>query len=137
MKKSAAIIAAEFAVAATVQELTTAKAEVARLEDCHKKALSQLWEARKASDSLLPQCRVVSYRWRSGVTEDLHKAVIVKKTPSGMLVVRRFGEDGEARYKWRESSRLFVQSEKQSVCAYSVRQLRDVPAEFMPALQPA
>jgi hypothetical protein len=136
MKKSGAIIAAEFAVSATVQELTQARAEVTRLEDLHKKALSQLWEAQKAADSLLPQCRIVSYRRRSGVTEDLHKAVIIKKTPSGMLVVRRFGEDGEARYKWSESSRLFTQTERQTRYAYSVRQLRDVPVEFLPAPQP-
>lgn len=130
-----AIAAAELAVTTKQAELAAAESAVRLLQFELNEARETLHEARVAADDLLPQCRMVSVRWRSGTDEDAGRVVILKKTPGGQLVTRRVGEapGSECRFKWAPHSAKFVQAEKSPFFGSNTRELRDVPAEFLPS----
>lgn len=138
MKKTPQVAAAEAAVKAKAKELAEAKAIVERLTREHAEALAAVRSAQEAADSERPQARLVRVSWHSGTVRDDIRMVIERRTPTGMLVVRRVGiVDGEAeRFKWDGHAGKFVQAEARA--AYSDRcELRDVPAEYDPPRQSA
>jgi len=103
-----------------------------RLEAEYSDCLRAVRAAQEEADALLPQCLIVRRRWRSGTVEDFAKAVVLRKTAGGQLVVRRVGDaDGtEYRFKWAERAQVYRQAEKSTSWASDTRELRDVPPEF-------
>lgn len=130
-KRVAAAVQAKMAKA---EELAAAKETVSRLEDEHRAAAAAVREAQEAADALLPQCRMVRKSRRGGQELDIGRVVILRKTPSGMVIVRFVGDSSGDTYKfkWREVSAVFVQAEKQPAYAGDHRELRDLPAEYAP-----
>lgn len=129
-----AVAAARAVVDQLAQRLAEASADVKRMEVEVAAARQALRDAMIAADVDLPQCRMVSVQWRSGTEVDTGHVVILKKTPSGTLVARRVGDEGgaEYRFKWAEHRAKFVQAEKSKFFGSSTRELRDVPAAFLP-----
>lgn len=134
MKKPAAVVAAEEALHDKAKELASAQGVVQQLEREHAEAVTAVRKAHEEADSALPQCRLVRVRWRSGKEEDMWRVVILRKTPSGILVVRRVGEPsgGDFKFKWRGYSAQFTQAEKKTMTYGDHMELRDVPAEYIP-----
>lgn len=130
MKEPQAVIAARQAAAAKKAEIEAAETRLRQLRAEMGTALQAIEAAQDEVDAHLPQCRMVRVRWRSDTEETIGNAAIVRKTPGGQLVVRRRGT--EHRFKWNPYSRDFVQAEKASFFGADRRQLRDVPAEFLP-----
>ncbi len=131
-RRDAAVIAAEAAVSEKEIDLTAARERVRQLEQEHSDALHALTQARIAADSALPRCRLVSVNWRSGEENGIGPAVILRKTPGGLLVARRIGDpSGEIKFKLNEFTGRYMDARKQSVFTYSRLGLRDVPPEFM------
>lgn len=143
MKKPAAVAAAEEALKKALKtkanELASAKEAVQRLEREYADAVVAVRKASEEADSDLPQCRLVQVRWLNAKEEDMGRAAILRKTPSGMLVVRRVGDDSgqEYRFKWRKLSGSYTQAEKATSPYSDLRELRDVPTAFMPTGQTA
>lgn len=130
------------AVAAAVQLVSDKKAElgaahedVKRLEKEYGEALDGARQAQQDADAALPQCRRVTVSRFSGRESNECRVVILRKTPSGMLVVRRVGDyDGyEFKFKVNRYSGEYVQAEKTYGYSSDSSELRDVPAEYMPA----
>lgn len=138
MKKPKTVIDAEEAASAKKAEFEAAKAGVNRLEKEWFQALAAVRAAQTDADAALPQCRLVRVRWRTSNEEDMGRVVILRRTPGGMLVVRHVGDpDGsEYKFKWAEYAGRFRQAEKGS-CTSDTRELRDVPAEYLPTCQAA
>lgn len=138
VKKPKTVIDAENAASAKRAEFDAAKEAMNRLEREWFQAQAAVQTAQTEADASLTQCRMVCSRWRSGKEEDVARVVIVRRTPSGMLVVRRVGmlDGNEYKFKWDKYLSEFRQSEK-AVYTYDIRKLRDVPAEFLPAAQAA
>jgi len=133
-KKPSAVALAQSFQAAKEAELREARTVVKTLEGELGAAISATRKAQEDEDAHLPQCKIVTVM--SGGRESFFgPAVILRKTPGGMLVTRRIGEPGASafKFKWHEYSGKFRQAEKQSPYAYSHRELRDVPAAYMPA----
>jgi len=135
MKKPKAVVSAEAVVAEKVKELAAAQEVVARLEGERIDALAAVRKAQEEADSALPQCRMVIIQWRSGKEQDAGSVVIVRSTPSGMIVTRQFGNTSghEYKFKWSPSASQFRQAEKGSSCSNTRRVLRDVPDAYLPA----
>jgi len=116
-----------------LKEIASAKAVLVQLESEHSEACKALRQAQIAADAHLPQCRMVNVRWRSGTEEYPSPVVILRRTPSGMLVVRRVGDHDGSEYRFKPATYgdKYVQVEKSSFRS-SLRELRDVPAEYMP-----
>lgn len=138
MKKPKSVLAAEALVDAKDAEIVAAQAALKQLEMERREAYLAVRAAQAEADAALPQCRMVRVRWRSGGEEELWRVVIVRKTPGGMLVVRRVGEpDGyEERFRWAAYAGNYRQ-QKPSSFASDHYELRDVPADFMPVGQEA
>ena len=138
MKKPKTVIDAEDAASAKKAEFEASKEAMNRLEKECFQALAAVRTAQTDADAALPQCRLVRVRWRSSNEEDMGRVVILRRTPGGMLVVRYVGEpDGsEQRFKWAEYAGKFRQAEKGSYIS-DTRELRDVPAEYLPTCQAA
>lgn len=138
MKKPKTVIEAEAAASAKKAEFDAAKETMNRLEKEWLAALAAVRDAQKAADATLPQCRHVRVRWRSGGTEDMGAVVIVRRTPGGRLVVRNVGDPSgtEYQFKWSEHAGVFKQAEK-GTWTSDTRELRDVPAEYLPSAQAA
>ena len=133
-KEPDAVALARKAADEKLGELLAARAAAKRLEKEHEDAREAIRRAQEAADAALPQCTRVIVGWRSGKVTPLGKAVILRKTPAGLLVVRRFGDASgdEERYKWSPHSGKFMSAAKKSHFAYDTHELRDVPAEFLP-----
>lgn len=133
MKKHAAVALAEEAMKSKAKELADAKEAVQRLESEHANLRAAVRKAQEEADSTLPQCRLVMVKWRSNKEEDCGLVVILRKTPGGMLVVRRVGYTGyEYKFKFQDLLGKYTQAEKQTVWSSEQRELRDVPLEYMP-----
>lgn len=133
-KKQTPVAAAEDAVSTRAAELIAAKSEVERLNREHGEALEALRKARGDADASLPQCRLVRIHWRGEKPTDSGMLVILRKTPTGMIVARRVGEPAgsEYRFKWAAHGRCFRDAAKHGSWMSSSLELRDVPAEYMP-----
>lgn len=134
-KKPAAVADAEEAVAAKAAELAATKEAVQRLEREHSECVVALRQTQTDADAALPQCDMVSVRWRSDKEEPAGRMVILRKTPGGTLVTRRVGDASayEYRFKWSAHRGKYVQAEKQGSWVSDSRELRSVPAEYVPA----
>lgn len=127
-KKPTAAVAQALAV---VEGAKRRLEEAMAAEDRAKKELHEaqmaLYVAKVAADAALPRCRIASLRTNSSA-----EACIVRKTPGGMLVVRKPGEDAEEQYKWNKYfGGRFEQAKRYDKWATPLV-LTDVPAEFMP-----
>lgn len=131
MKKQKTVIDAEVALSAKEADVAAAKEALKRAEDELSAAYAAVRQAQTDADAGLPQCRMVRVRWRSGKEEGGANYVIVRRTPGGMLVVRRVGGGHELKFKWAEHSGKFWQAEKAGL-AMDTNELRDVPAEYLP-----
>jgi len=131
MKKPKTVIDAEAVADAKKAEFDAAKEAMSSLEKEWYQALAAVHEAQTEADLSLPQCRLV--RVRSG-EEDEGPVVILRRTAGGMLVVRHVGQpDGaERKFKWVQWAGKFQQSERSSGYGYGIRELRDVPAAYLP-----
>lgn len=139
MKKTKEVTAAEEAANKKAAELAAARETVKRLEREHAESIAAVRKAHEDADALLPQCRMVIVHWRSGQEHDIGRVVILRKTPSGIVVVRRVGNPSDATYKfkWREHSSRYEQVEKNSWFSYNRRELRDVPSDYLPVAHAA
>lgn len=135
MKKPKAVLEAEAAVMVKVAELEEAKKAVLRIGKELSAARLDVIAAQTASDAELPQCRIVMYIGFSGTPKDIGRAVILRRTPSGILVVRKAGEanDEARRFKWEDRRGTFCIESRYSQDSYY--ELRDVPAEYLPSDQ--
>ena len=136
MKKPKTVIEAEAALSAKAAEVTAAKETLKRLEAEHSAACAAVRQAQTDADANLPQCGMVRVRRYGGKDEDCGRFVIVRRTPGGMLVVRRVGDasGNESKFKFSPHRALYVQAEKTS-WAIDHRELRDVPSEYLPSAQ--
>lgn len=139
MKKPKSVADAEAVVAVKVELLAAARDAVKQLEREHGEATAAVRQAQEAADATLPQCRLVRIPWRASKEEDIGRVVIVRKTPSGMLVARRVGDASgkEYKFKWAPYAGQYRQAEKRSSFTSDARGLRDVPAEYQHAGQAA
>lgn len=131
------VVAAEAARLAKAQELCSAQEAVKRLERELVEAIGAVRAARVAADAGLPKCRMVTLEWRTGRVSSDCEVVIVRKTPTGVLVVRRVGEDENHTFRFKVRVSVngvrYVQSEKAPSFLSITRELRGVPKEFMPS----
>lgn len=135
-KKDAAVAAAEAACDAKREELRSAEAEVERLKIELGEAHRALREARLAADAKLPQAMLAKLHWRSGKIQDAGPVVVLRRTPTGQLVVRSAGEEGgEMRFKRGEFSGEWHEVVKRGR-SFDAWVLRDVPAQFEPQREP-
>lgn len=134
MKKPKTVVDAEAALNAKAAEVSAAKEALKRLEAELAAAYVAVRSAQTEADASLPQCRMVSVRWRSGTEEGGASYVIVRRTPGGMLVVRRVGDasGSESKFKWAEHAGKYRRAEKGSWTSDTL-ELRDVPAEYLPS----
>ncbi len=131
--ESSAVTEARLALGVKQAVVEEARTRLAALQDEEREAGAKLRQALIDADAALPQCRMVSVAWRSGRAENDMSVVIVRKTAGGQLVVRRLGdpEAVEYRFNWEVGSEArFTQAEKREAYG-SVRELRDVPAQFV------
>lgn len=134
MKKPKEVIDAEAALSAKAAEVATAKNALKRLEGEYLAAHAAVRQAQTNADAALPQCRVVRVRWRTGVEDDLGRVVIQRRTLGGMLAVRPVGQLddlGQQKFKFLEHVGRFRQVEKGGYTS-DIRELREVPAEYLP-----
>lgn len=134
MKKPKTVLDAEAALIAKAAEVAAAKETLKRLEAEHGAAHNAVRDAQTEADASLPQCRMVGVS-RDGAETGGAPYVILRRTPGGMLVVRRVGDasGGESKFKWAPHAQLFQQAKPGWYRA--VLELRDVPAEYLPARQ--
>ena len=135
MKKPKAVLEAEAAVMVKVAELEEAKKAVLRIGKELSAARLDVIAAQTTADAELLQCRIVMYIGFSGTPTQIGRAVILRRTPSGILVVRKAGEanDEAKRFKWEDRRGTFCIEGRYSQDAYY--ELRDVPAEYLPSDQ--
>ena len=134
MKKPKGVTDAENALFAKQAELTDAKETVKTLEAECDAARAAVRKAQTEADALLPQCQVVTIHWRTGNREhNGTRHVIVRRTTSGILVVRSIGDAGayQMRFKFDESSRKYRLDGKGSFVTRTL-ELCDVPADYIP-----
>lgn len=137
MKKPSTVVVAEAALAAKSAEVVSAKETLERLKAELSAAYVAVRDAQTEADAALPQCRLVLVRWRSGTEEGDARVVILRRTPGGMLVVRHVGDPrgAEYRFKWAPYAGRYKQAERATYTS-DTRELRDVPAEYMPCEEP-
>ncbi len=135
MKKPAAVIAAEEVVARKAEAVEAAKTALAFLQDQYAQAVHDVRAAQEESDKLLPHCLMAAVSWHSGKATGVKRVVIERKTPGGILIVRGVGDpcDQERRFKLQKLGNKFVEEKRQHSMMSDRRELRDVPAEYLPA----
>ena len=138
MKKPKTVVDAEVLLTAKKAEVDAANEALKRLESELQDAYAAVRKAQAEADACLPQCNLVGLHWRTGVEASGTRVVIMRRTPGGMLVVRYAGDPigSEYKFKWSEHSGKYRQAEKSSY-AGKTRELRDVPAEYLPTLHEA
>jgi hypothetical protein len=129
VKLSAAVIAAQEYKAAKQKELAIAEESIKLLREELSAAYIAARKAQEDDDSKLPQCDIVSVEWRSRKETPAGRAVIMRKTPTGFLIVRRVGEvDYDFKFKCENGN--YVKVEKRSY-GYSSTELHNIPVEFL------
>jgi hypothetical protein len=138
VKKPKTVIEAEAVASVKKAEFEAAKETMNRLEKEWFAALAAVRQAQTDADATLPQCRMVRVRRYCSKEEDCGAFVVVRRTPGGLLVVRRVGDTSgyESKFKLSRHRGLYVQAEKASLSS-DTRELRDVPAEYLPSAQAA
>ena len=133
MKKPKTVADAEKTLAVIQDGIAAARDVVADLERKRIGALEAIRKAQAEADALLPQCSMAVVSRYSHAADKLHPVVILRRTPTGMLVVRPVGiADGtEMKFKLSQHSGKFRQVEKASFSS-RYRELRDVPDKYMP-----
>jgi len=131
VKLSAAVIAANELKAEKIKELVIAENAVKVLKDEVSAAYIAARKAQEEDDSKLPQCDMVTVEWRTAKETPAGRVVIMRKTPTGFLIVRRVGEV-DYDFKFKSENGCYVSAEKRSGYAYNTTALRNIPAEFQP-----
>jgi hypothetical protein len=129
MKKTQAVIDAEKAFDTLEEMIKVAKETVTELESKRSAAYEARQAAREGADSVFPQCRLVEVN-RSGEESGGRKMVIVRRTPTGILVVRGLGDEYESRFK-QNSDGVYVSAKRNPFYSYNWVELRDVPQEYL------
>ena len=131
MKKPKIVVDAEAVAATKLAALVAARATVDALKMEHREALSAVRKAQELADAALPQCRLRRVGREGEEIEKCARHVILRKTPTGVLVTCLVGDPGrdESRFRW--NGRAFVETNQQNL-GYGLLELRDVPQEFMP-----
>lgn len=135
VKKPDAVVKAEALVAALHAALLDAQAAVQRLSQEHVAARASLKAVVAEADLALPRCGMVLVSGLAGKARGAAvPMVILRRTPTGMLVVRRAGEpfSAELKFKWNKNTERFRPAEATGYLR-DARELRDVPVEYMPA----
>jgi hypothetical protein len=137
-KPDAAVAAAEAMLAAcTAEHIAAADRLQALILKC-RGAREALDEALIAADAALPKCLMVFHPRHSPARKVA--AVIERKTPSGLLIVRFVGgaRDTIRRFKFDSYGKEYreVKSASSSFYSTGITTLRDVPDEFMPLSNP-
>ncbi len=131
MSKHASVLAAEAVVEAKKHELGEARAHVERLEREYREALDGVRHAQHQVDATLPQCDMVRTSGIGGDETRRERVVIVRKTPSGMLVVRLVGGlDGEARFKKDSRTGRYLEVTQRTSFISDYWELQGIPASF-------
>jgi hypothetical protein len=136
MKKPKPVIEAEAALSAKAAEVSAAKETLNRLENELSAAHAAVRQAQTEADASMPQCRMVSVNLRTGgIADGGATYVIVRRAPRSQLFVRRVGDASscESRFKWCELAGNYRMGKKGSIFTTPTLELRDVPAEYMPA----
>jgi len=130
MKKPQTLIAAKIAEVAAAKEL------LARLESEQKAAYADVRQAQHDADFSRDQCMVVRVQrgWGAHKEDEMFRAVILRKTPGGMMVVREAGRtDGsEYKFKWCPHRSVYMEVEKGKYASILTNELREVPAAYLP-----
>lgn len=133
-KKPQGVVDAEAARDAAKQALNSARAACTEAERIYLEANSAVQAALIEADGALPQCRVVIIDW-NGKLRSEYRAVILRATKSGMLVVREVGGTLERKFKYRKihgiGGGVHEQNERRGFMRTRL-ELRDVPAKFIP-----
>ena len=112
------------------KELALAEAAIKTLKDELSAAYIAVRKAQEEDDDKLPQCDCISVEWMSRKETPAGRMVIMRKTPTGFLITRRFGEVS-CDFKFKYENGNYVTAEKRT-SSYSTTELRNVPAEFLP-----
>lgn len=124
-----AVAAAKAVLAEKTAELDAAQEVVRRIASERSEAFKAIRKAQEDADESLPQCKIVTLSY-GRVRDGQVRAVILRKTPSGMLVVRHFGGEHEYKFQPGKDDGVFRETGYRSFS--NCRELRDVPAEYMP-----
>ena len=130
MKKTKEVAEAERLQAEKRAELEEAKARVKQLEIEYGLTYAALSKAQQDADAPLPKCKMVSVS-RGGIERSVSVGVVLRKTPTGLLVVRYFGRPEGATYKFKKSpyTGSFYDTARYGTWGDRL-ELRDVPQEF-------
>lgn len=133
-KEPEIVQAARVAVTAKEAALKAAQDAVLVAQKEFGEANAALRSAQEEADSALPQCRCVTVRRYSGNETEASRMVILRKTPSGLLVTRRAGDPNVVlfQFKWNEFARVYREKTKQPAYSSGHLELREVPPEFIP-----
>ena len=139
--KNKSVQMAKEALAEKELALTKALEAVELAKQEKGEAYTALCKAQMDADSGLPSCDCVSIReYGRGDPVLVARMAILRKTPSGLLVVRRLGEpDGQLyHFKWSPYSSTYHEKKKRErFYSGSRTELRNVPAEFIPKSEAA
>jgi hypothetical protein len=130
-KVSAEVAAAEAAEDAKRAAWVAAKEAAKQAEAAYSEARAVTRTARVRADDGLPRCDMVTRKWRDPIA-DRSPVAILRKTPGGMLVVRRPGSLDELRFKFSKFRGAYVEAVKAGSFRDS-RALENVPPEWMPS----
>lgn len=131
-KKPDAVLAAEAKEREAHEALAAAREALGNAENNYHAAVLVTREARFVADAEFPQCRLVSIGWRNDRETEVGRVVIVRQTPTGMLVTRRVGDDVEQRFKFSKYRGVYVDARKSGGYLSTRFELRDIPNEWMP-----
>lgn len=137
MKKHPKIVEAEAAAEKLEKEMLAARQQVERLESEHLSALIAVQKIKEAMDAELPQCRLVRRNKRHFCeVVNLRSVVILRRTPTGRLVVRNVGDTSghTITFKFLQHEKIYVEASKRGNSSWSQLELRDVPDSFMRSL---
>jgi hypothetical protein len=137
-KETAAVRAARAEVEAAQASLTRSEVDLEAARKRCSEAIVNLRKVYEQADESMPQCRCVSIsRYGYRPESDVGMRVILRKTPTGLLVTRPVGEPDRAQisFVWSKFNGVYrekTSSTRGGFYASSHLELRDVPEQFMP-----
>ena len=134
MKKPKSLIEAEKARDEKQAEMKAAEQVAGQLKVEYLAALNAVTAAQVDADSSLPQCELWSVSRHTGSASLSSKLVIVRQTPTGILIVRRVGEQSGAtkQYEFSKYCEVFRPKKQSDYYSSASFELRNVPAQFIP-----